>query len=96
MDMISFYMHIGTLEVISHKLHLQKYANWRQWDTESGRTASALLVGIATFEFCIVWTTIVRLLFYLGGPTKNIQGQSLDLLDVVGQVEVARENLAFI
>ena len=89
-------MHIEALEVISHKLHLQKYANWCQWDTKSRRMASALLVGIATFAFCIVWTTVVRLLFYLGGPTKNIQGQNLDLLDVVGKVEVARENLAFI
>ena len=35
-------------------------------------------------------------MFYLAGPTKEIQGRSLDLLDVVGQVEVAREDLAFI
>ena len=87
---------VEALEVISHKLHLEKYPNWRQWDTESRRTASALLAGIATFEFCIVWTTVVRSLFYLRGPTKKIQGRSLDLLDVVGQVEVAREDLAFI
>ena len=30
------------------------------------------------------------------GPTKKIQGRSLDLLDVAGQVEVALEDLAFI
>ena len=35
-------------------------------------------------------------MFYLAGPTKKIQGRSLDLLDVVGQVEVTREDLAFI
>ena len=87
---------VKVLEVISHKLHLKKYPNWRQWDTESKRTTSALLAGIATFEFCIVWTTVVRSLFYLRGSTKKIQEQSLDLLDVLGQVEVAREDLAFI
>ena len=54
---------IEALEVISNKLHLEKYPNWRQWDTESRRTASALLTGIATFEFCIVRTTVVRSLF---------------------------------
>ena len=41
-------------EVISHKLHLEKYPKSCQWDTESRRMASALLAGIATFEFCIV------------------------------------------
>ena len=55
-----------------------------------------MLAGIATFEFCIVWITVVRSLFYLRGPTKKIQGRSLGLLDVVGQVEVAREDIAFI
>ena len=91
------YPHIvESLEVISHKLHLEKYSNWRQWDNESRRTASALLAGIATFEFCIVWTTVVRSLFYLRVPTKKIQRRSLDLLDFVGQVEVARADLAFI
>ena len=55
-----------------------------------------MLAGIATFEFCIVWTTVVRSLFYLRVPTKKIQRRSLDLLDFVGQVEVARADLAFI
>ena len=55
-----------------------------------------MLAGIETFEFCTVWTTDVRSFFYLRGSTKKIQGRSLDLLDVVGQVEVAREDLAFI
>ena len=84
------------LEVISDKLHLQKYPNCRQWDNESRRRTSALLAGIAAFEFCTVWTTVVRSLFYLGGPNKKIQGRSLDLLDFKGQVEIAREDLAFI
>ena len=36
-------------------------------------------------------------MFYLRGPTKKIKGRRrLDLLDVVGQVEVACEDLAFI
>ena len=87
---------VEALGVISHKLHLEKYPNWRQWDTESRRTASASLAGIGTFAFCIVCTTVVRSLFYLRGLTKQIQGPSLDLLDVVGQVEVAREDIAFI
>ena len=88
------YLHIvEELEVISHKLHLERYPNWRQCDTESRRTASALLAGIATFEFFIVWATVARL---LRCPTKKIQGRSLDLLDVVGQVEFFCEDLAFI
>ena len=58
--------------------------------------ASALLVGIATFVFYIVWTTVFRSSFCLHGPTKKIQGQSLDLLDILGQVEVARGDLPFI
>ena len=32
----------------------------------------------------------------MAGPTKKIQGRSLDLLDVVGQAEGAREDLVFI
>ena len=58
--------------------------------------ASALLVGNATFVFCIVWTTVFRSSFYLHGPTKKIQGWSLDLLDILGQVEVTRGDLPFI
>ena len=84
------------LEIIYHKLHLEKYPNWRKWETESRRTPSALLAGIATLDFFIVWTTAVRSLFYLRGQTKKMQGRSLDLVDVVGQVEVARKDLPFI
>ena len=71
MDIINLsYLYIvKVLEVISHEVHLEKYPNWRQWDTDSRRLASALLAGIATFEFCIVWTTVVRSLFYSRGPT---------------------------
>ena len=67
-----------------------------KWDTEPRTAASAVLAGIATFEFWIVWTTVFRSLFYLRRLTKKIQRRSLDLLDVVGQVKVARKNLAFI
>ena len=55
-----------------------------------------MLAGISIFEFCIVWSTVVRLLFYLRGSAKKIQRQSLDFLDTVRQIEVAREDLAFI
>ena len=55
-----------------------------------------MLAGISIFELCIVWSTVVRLLFYLRGSAKKIQGQSLDFLDTVRQIEVAREDLAFI
>ena len=65
-------------------------------DTESRRMASALLAGNATFVVCIVWTTVLRSSFYLHGPTKKIQGRSLDLLDILGQVEVTRGDLHFI
>ena len=58
--------------------------------------ASSLFAGIAAFVFSIVWTTVARSSFYLHGPTKKIQGQSLNLLDVLGQVEVARKDLLFI
>ena len=87
---------VEALQVNSHKLHLEKYPNWCQWDTESRRTASALLAGIATSEFSIVWRTDVRTLLYLRGPTKKIQGRKLNLLAVVGQVEVTREDFTFI
>ena len=87
---------VETLEAISHKLLFEKYPSWRQQDKESRKTASALLAGIATFEFWIAWTTVVRSLSYLRGPTKKIQGQSLVLLDVLGQVENTRKDLAFI
>ena len=101
MDISNFYYHIRKLlrrffEVISYKLHLEKYPNWCQLDTESRRMASALLVDNATFVFCIVWTTVFRSSFYLHGPTKKIQGWSLDLLDILGQVEVTRGDLPFI
>ena len=39
-------------EALEVKLHLKKYPNWHQQDTESRRTVSVLLAGIATFEFC--------------------------------------------
>ena len=35
-------------------------------------------------------------MFYLRSTTKKMQGRSLDLLDVVRQVEFAREDLVFI
>ena len=44
----------------------------------------------------MAWTIVVRSLFYLRGLTRKIQGRNLDLLDFVGQVEVAHEDLAFI
>ena len=55
-----------------------------------------MLAGVATLEFCMAWTIVVRSLFYLRGLTRKIQGRNLDLLDFVGQVEVAHEDLAFI
>ena len=71
---------IEALEVIAHKLHLEKYLNWSDWDNESRRrVTSSILAGISNFEFCVIFTTIVKSLFYLRGPTKKIQGRSLDL-----------------
>ena len=34
---------IETLEVIGHKLHLEKYLEWKEWDIESRRRAASLL-----------------------------------------------------
>ena len=54
-----------------------------------------MLAGIATFEFALFGQQFVRSLFYLRGSNKKIQGRSLDLLHVVEQLEVAREDLTF-
>ena len=55
-----------------------------------------MVAGIAKhLSFLIDWTTVVRSLFYLRGPTKKVQARSLDLLDVVRQVEIACEDLVF-
>ena len=86
---------IEALEVIAHKLHLEKYLNWSDWDNEFKRRAASALVGISNFEFCVVFTTIIKSLFYLWGPTKKIQGRSLDLCKVVGQVMVICNDLVF-
>ena len=82
--------------MIAHKLHLEKYLNWSNWDNESRRRAASALPGISNFEFCVVFTTIVKSLFYLRGPTKKIQGSSSDLYNVVGQVMVTRDDLVFL
>ena len=86
---------IEALEVIAHKLHPEKYLNWSDWDNESRRRGASALAGISNFEFCVVFTTIVKSLFYLRDPTKKIQGRSLDLNNVVGQVMVISGDLVF-
>ena len=40
-----------------------------------------------------IWTTVVKALTYLRGPSKKIQGESLDLYDVVGQIKVVQGDL---
>ena len=79
--------------MIAHKLHLEKYPAWENWDQESRARVSGLLGAISTFQFCVVWTTVVKALTYLRGPSKEIQGQSLDLYDVVGQIKVVQRYL---
>ena len=76
---------IEAIVVIAHKLHVKKYLNWSDWDNESRRRAASALAGIS----------IVKSLLYLRGPPKKIQGRSLDLYNVVGQVMVARDDLLF-
>ena len=85
---------IEALEVIAHKLHLEKYLNWSHWNNESWRRVASARAGISSFEFCVVFTTIVKSHFFLRGPTKKIQGRSLDLY-VFGRVMVARDDLVF-
>ena len=69
--------------------------NWSDWDNESRRRATSALAGISNFEFCVVFTTIVKSLFYLRGPSKKIQGRSLNLYNVVGQLIVTCDDLDF-
>ena len=78
--------------MIAHKLQLKKHLNWFDWDSESRRRAASALAGISSFEFCVVFITIVKSLFYLHGPAKKIQGR---MLYVVGQVMVALDDLIF-
>ena len=77
-------------------MHLAKYPNWGTLDSESRSRASSLLSGLANVQFFIVWTTIVRTLCYLRGPTEKIQGRSLHMCDVVSQVQPARDDLEWI
>ena len=86
---------VEALEVIARKLHLDKYLNCSEWDNESRRIAASALAGILNCKFCVAFTTIIKSLFYLQGPTKKIQGRSLDLYNVVGLVMVAPNNLVF-
>ena len=36
---------VETLEVIGHKLHMEKYQEWKEWDIES-RTRATSVLGI--------------------------------------------------
>ena len=80
--------------MIAHKLHLEKYLNWSDWDNESRRIAASAIAEISNFDFCVNFTTILKSLF-LKGPTRKIKGRSLDLYNVVGQVLVSRDDLLF-
>ena len=46
----------------------EKYLNWPDWDNESRRRAASALARISNFEFCVVFTTIVKSPFYLQSP----------------------------
>ena len=46
----------------------EKYLNWPDWVNESRRRAASALARILNFEFCVVFTTIVKLPFYLQSP----------------------------
>ena len=45
---------IEALEVIVHKLHLEKHLIWSDRDNESRRRAASALAGISNFQFCVV------------------------------------------
>ena len=34
---------VETLEAIGHKLHMEKYQEWKEWDIESRRRATSVL-----------------------------------------------------
>ena len=76
-------------------MHLGKYPTWKEWDPDSRARANHLLSSMGSFDFVIVLTLIVKILDFLKGPTKKIQGRSLDLYDVVGVVRSARADLMF-
>ena len=72
---------VEALVAISHKLDFEKYPNWRQWDT--GRYCSIWFMHCldkSLSEYCFSCVVLV----------------SLDLLDLLGQVEVDCWDLAFI
>ena len=46
----------------------EKYLNWPDWDNESRRRAASALARISNFEFCVVFTTIVKSPFYFQSP----------------------------
>ena len=93
MFLVAYPYIVETLEVIAHKLHLEKYPAWENWDQEFRVRVSGLLGAISTFQLCVVGTTVIRALTYLRGPSKKIQSQSLDLYDVVGQIKVVQGDL---
>ena len=49
---------------------IEKYLNWPDWDNESRRRAASALARILNFEFCIVFTTVVKSPFYVRLKTK--------------------------
>ena len=46
----------------------EKYLNMPDWDNESRRRVVNFLARISNFEFCVVFTTIVKSTFYFQSP----------------------------
>ena len=73
--------------------HIDEYPDWTQWDQESRTRASTLIVSMGNFQLIITLTIMVNILDIIKRPTIKIQGRSLDLYDVVKQVEAAKLHL---
>ena len=73
--------------------HIDEYPDWTQWDQESRTRASTLIASMGNFQLIITLTIMVNILDIIKGPTIKIQGRSLDLYDVVKQVEAAKLHL---
>ena len=56
---------IDALEMIVHKLRLGRYFTWSDRENESRRRVSSALLRISNFQFCIIFTAIIKSPFCL-------------------------------
>ena len=80
----SYHFIVEALEVMAHKLHLDKYETVREmysdWDPKTKTEAASLLAGITSFSFIVTFVTVYMLLSHLEGITRKLQSSTLDIL----------------